>query len=138
MFVIEFYRYIIYRTYHALIHYGWPREDVFSYLYLGGIPAVCPLLNLESLFLILAFFTVGTITETKLFASTIICFLLYIPFMFKVMPKHTTDDMEEFYKEQNSKYENEKHRIIKGFLVALFVILSWVVFFISLGVVLSR
>ena len=138
MFVIEFYRYIIYRTYHALIHYGWPREDVFSYLYLGGIPAVCPLLNLESLFLILAYFTVGTITETILFASTIICFLLSIPFMFKVMPKHTTDDMEEFYKEQNSKYENEKHRIIKGFLVALFVILSWVVFFISLGVVLSR
>ena len=138
MFVIEFYRYIIYRTYHALIHYGWPREDVFSYLYLGGIPAVCPLLNLESLFIILAYFTVGTITETKLFASTIICFLLCIPFMFKVMPKHTTDDMEEFYKEQNSKYENEKHRIIKGFLVALFVILSWVVFFISLGVVLSR
>ena len=138
MFVIEFYRYIIYRTYHALIHYGWPREDVFSYLYLGGIPAVCPLLNLESLFLILAYFTVGTITETKLFASTIICFLFCIPFMFKVMPKHTTDDMEEFYKEQNSKYENEKHRIIKGFLVALFVILSWVVFFISLGVVLSR
>ena len=138
MFVIEFYRYIIYRTYHALIHYGWPREDVFSYLYLGGIPAVCPLLNLESLFLILAYFTVGTITETKLFASTIICFLLCIPFMFKVKPKHTIDDMEEFYKEQNSKYENEKHRIIKGFLVALFVILSWVVFFISLGVVLSR
>ena len=128
MFVIEFYRYIIYRTYHALIHYGWPREDVFSYLYLGGIPAVCPLLNLESLFLILAYFTVGTITETKLFASTIICFLLCIPFMFKVMPTDTTDDTEEFYKELNSKYENEKHRIIKGFLVALFVILSWVVF----------
>ena len=46
---------------------------------------------------------------------------------------YTTDDTDEFYKELNDKYENEKHRIIKGFLVAFFIILSWVVF-ISLGI----
>ena len=138
MLIIEFYRYVIYRTYHALIHYGWPKEDVFSHLYLGRIPTICPFLNLESLYFILVFFTVGTISETNLLASIIICCLISVPFMFKVMPTDTTDDTEEFYKELNSKYENEKHRIIKGFLVALFVILSWVVFFFIFWVVLSR
>ena len=134
MLIIEFYRYVIYRTYHALIHYGWPKEDVFSHLYLGGIPAMCPLLNLWSLYSILAYFTVGTISETDLLVSIIICCLICVPFMFKVWPKHTTDDTEEFYKELNSKYENEKHRMIKGFWVALFVILSWVVF-IGIGII---
>ena len=131
MLIIEFYRYVIYRTYHALLHYGWPKEDVFSYIHLGRIPAICPYLNLESLYLILAYFTVGTISKTNLLVSVIICFLIFGPFLFKDI--YTTDDMDEFYKELNSKYENEKHRIIKGFLVALFIILSWVVF-ISLGV----
>lgn len=131
MFIVEFYRYVIYRTYHALLHYGWPKEDVFSHIHLGWIPTICPFLNLESLYLILAYFTVGTISKTNLLVSVIICILIFGPFMFKDI--YTTDDTDEFYKELNDKYENEKHRIIKGFLVAFFIILSWVVF-ISLGI----
>ena len=128
MLIIEFYRYILYRTYHALIHFGWPRADVFSHTYLGKIPQIYPFLNLESLYLILAYFTVGTISKTNLLVSLILCFLIYIAFMFKLMPKvHTTEETEEFYEELNRKYENEKHRIIKGYLVVLFMFFSWIV-----------
>ena len=139
MLIIEFYRYIFYRTYHALIHFGWPREDVFSHTSLGRIPDICPLLNLESFFLILAYFTVGTISKTFFLVSLILCILIYIAFMFKLMPKvYTTEETEEFYEELNRKYENENHRIIKGLLVILYMFLSWIVS-ISLGImVVSR